>query len=97
MECPICEREVPDERATRHHLKTRKVDPRLIEVICEDCHRYIHKLFTNKELADAESPLNTVEGLLEHPEYARAVAFVRTQDPARKLRIRTSRSRGRRR
>jgi hypothetical protein len=34
-------------------------------------------LFTNKELAEEDSPLNTIEGLLEHPDYAKAVAFIR--------------------
>lgn len=90
MDCPICDRDVPEKRMTRHHLKTRKVDQHLIEVICSDCHRYIHRLFTNKELAAADSPLNTVEGLLAHPEFAKAIAFVRKQDPSRHLRIRTA-------
>lgn len=94
MLCPICERDVPDARMTRHHLKTRKVDQKLIEVICSDCHRYIHRLFTNKELASADSPLNTVEGLLAHAEFAKAIDFVSKQDPSRHLRIATA---GRRR
>ena len=81
---------------TRHHLRTRKGDPRLIEIICEDCHRYIHKLFTNKQLRGEDSPLNTVEGLMENPEFAKAIGFVKTHDPGRRLTIRTSKRRGRR-
>ena len=96
MSCPICEREVPSDRMTRHHLKTRKADKHLIEVICRECHSYIHRLFTNKELRDESSPLHTVEGLLAHPEYAKAVAFIRTQDPRKHFKIRNSKKKGRR-
>ena len=58
--CPVCERVVPRVRMTKHHLKTRKVDQHDIEVICRECHSYIHRLFTNKELRATDSTLNTL-------------------------------------
>ena len=80
----------------RHHLKTRKVDKALIEVICADCHDTIHAHFTNRELSDPESILHTIEGLLAHPEFDRAVHFIRKQDPGARVRVRTSKRKGRR-
>ena len=97
MICPICERNVPEGRMTKHHLKTRKVDKHLVELICRECHSYIHRLFTNGELRDESSPLNTVEGLLAHPEYAKAIKWVRTQDPRKHPKIKNSKKKGKRR
>jgi hypothetical protein len=101
--CPVCMRPVPASRMTAHHLKTRskyKGDPQLTELMCRECHSYIHRLFTNKEL-QVDEALGTVEGLLAHPEYAKAVAWIKTQDPTKHPKIRTSnekkRKRGRRR
>jgi hypothetical protein len=99
--CPICKRDCPADYLNKHHLRTRKGDKKLIERLCRDCHSTIHRLFTNKELRPEDSPLNTIEGLLAHPEYARAVAFIRTVPPGRRLKIRESNrrkgKRGRRR
>lgn len=96
-QCPTCERHVPRQRMTKHHLKTRKADKYDTELMCRECHSYVHRLFTNKELADPASPLNTVEGLLANPEYAKAVAWIRKQDPRKHPKIHTSnRKRGRR-
>lgn len=100
VECPICRRGVPEKRMTRHHLRTRhkrKGDPHLVELICRECHSYIHRLFTNAELQDEDSPLNTIEGLLEHPDYAKAIKWVKKQDPRKHPKIHTSKKKGRRR
>jgi len=102
IQCPICGRLCPHKYMTKHHLRTRRVDAKLIELLCRDCHSTIHRLFTNRELAAEDSPLGTVEGLLEHEEYAKAVAFIRGVQVGRRLRIRESNrkrraSRGRKR
>ena len=88
--CPICERECPHAYMTKHHLRTRGADAKLIELLCRDCHSTIHRLFTNRELATEGSVLGTLEGLLEHEAYARAVAFIRGVPVGRRLRIRES-------
>jgi hypothetical protein len=99
--CPICQRDCPLDYMSKHHLRTRKADRHLVELLCRDCHSTIHRLFTNKELAVEDSPLNSVEGLLENPEYAKAVAFIRKLPPGRRLKIKESNrkkaKRGRRR
>jgi hypothetical protein len=88
--CPVCKRQCPPKRMTKHHLKTRKGDKHDTELMCRECHSYIHRLFHNRELSDPKSPLNTVEGLLAHPEYAKAVAWIKTQDPTKHPKIHTS-------
>jgi len=84
---------------TKHHLRTRKADAHLIELICRECHSYIHRLFHNRELADPSSPVNSLEGLLANPEYAKAVSWIKTQDPYKHPKIHTSnrKRKGRRR
>jgi len=96
MICPICERDCPDKFMSAHHLRTRKADKWLTEMLCRDCHKYIHALFTNKELADKNSDLHTIEGLMAREEFAKAVKFIRTIPPGRKVSIYMSNDRWRR-
>jgi hypothetical protein len=79
---------------TKHHLRTRKADKHLIELICRECHSTIHRFFTNGELADPNSPLNSIEGLMQNPRYAKAVAWIAKQDPNKHPKIRTSKQKG---
>jgi hypothetical protein len=92
--CPLCGRGCPRDILQRHHLQTKKVDKHDIEHICRDCHKTIHALFSNKELAKG---LNTVEALLENEEFAKALTFLRKQDPTSRTRVKQSRNRRRRR
>jgi len=94
--CPICERDDPRLRMSAHHLRTRKADKVLTERLCRECHSTVHRMFTNKELADPSLGLDSVEGLLANPEYAKAVAFHRKLEPGRKPAIHTSKNKGRR-
>ena len=97
MECPSCERECPASFMSKHHLRTRKVDKHNSEHLCRDCHGFIHALFTNAQLADPTLGLDTLEGLLGNEEYRRAVTFIRKLEPGRKVAIRESNGRKRRR
>lgn len=59
--CELCKRSgVP--KLTEHHLIPREEGGRDKETVllCEDCHKQIHALYTNKELA---MRLNTLEKL----------------------------------
>ena len=59
--CELCKRSgVP--KLTEHHLIPRENGGRDKETVllCEDCHKQIHALYTNKELA---MRLNTLEKL----------------------------------
>jgi len=95
--CPACERDCPDAYMSKHHLRTKKVDKQATEFMCRDCHHYVHALFTNKQLADPDLGLDTVEGLMARPEYAKAVEFIRKLPPGRRVAIRQSKQRKNRR
>jgi hypothetical protein len=81
----------------RHHLQTRRKDRADIELVCADCHRSIHALFTNAELRNEALDLHTVEGLLAHEQFVRHVAFIGRADPSGRVQTKTSRTRRRRR
>jgi hypothetical protein len=88
MRCELCERET--ERLTVHHLIPRHKDggdgPRA--EICSACHRQIHALFDNATLA---RELNCVERLRDEPHMRRFLAWVRKQDPDRRVKVRGGR------
>lgn len=88
--CPICKRDDPRLFMSDHHLRTRRADTELTERLCRECHKFAHSLFSNKELADPELGLDSVEGLLAHEEYASAVAFIKKLRPGRKVAIHRS-------
>lgn len=97
MVCPLCERAGEDLKLTRHHLKTRRKAIDEIELICAACHRTIHAMFDNSELRDDARDLDSVEGLKQHPEFARALAYIARQPVGRRIRVARTRSRRRRR
>lgn len=89
MPCQLCDRDVSS--LTEHHLvprqhtKRKKLDLGETIDICPACHRQIHVLFDNRRLAEE---LNTVERLQTNPEMAKFLAWVRKQNPDRKVRVR---------
>jgi len=88
MPCQLCARDVPT--LTEHHLtprqqtKRKKLDPGETIDICSACHRQIHVLFDNRRLAQE---LNTVDRLKANPEMAKFLAWVRKQNPDRKVSV----------
>ncbi|MEO0604934.1 MAG: HNH endonuclease [Myxococcota bacterium] len=95
--CPLCEREGEELVLTRHHLKTRRKDKHEVELICSPCHKTIHALFDNPELRDETRGLDTVEGLRENPEFAKALAFIAKQPVGRRVRVAQRKGKRRRR
>ncbi len=87
MTCALCQRDV--EKLTEHHLtprsKLKKGESTPTTYICSACHRQIHVLFTNQQLHDE---YNTVERLRDEPRMARFIAWVRKQDPNKRVRVR---------
>jgi hypothetical protein len=90
MQCELCERET--ERLTVHHLIPRQTISRQKNggdgpraEICSACHRQIHALFDNATLA---RELNCVERLRDEPRMRRFLAWVRKQDPDRRVKVR---------
>ena len=85
--CGLCGREV--QQLTRHHLiprtrhrkirkdRNRKIDRQELNrtvPLCGPCHRHVHVVLDNKELA---REYNTLESLRAHPEVERFVEWVK--------------------
>lgn len=76
--CPICEREIPDAQKDAHHLVPKSKGGRATEYLHRICHRHIHALFSEVELA---REWNTAEVLRTHPQMQKFIAWVRTKPP----------------
>ncbi|ARV18010.1 hypothetical protein AEP_01057 [Curvibacter sp. AEP1-3] len=74
--CPLCERKIPAAQRDAHHLIPKSKGGRHTEYLHRICHRQIHALFTETELA---RQFNSVEALLAHPDMASFVAWVKTR------------------
>ena len=78
--CPLCERPIPPEFESKHHLtpklKGGKHGP--VAVMHTICHSKIHSLFSEAELARSYS---TVEELLCHEEIDKFVRWVKKRPP----------------
>lgn len=88
--CALCERETPT--LTEHHLIPRsqgrrrglKVAELPTVLLCSPCHKFLHKTFTNAELA---GEFSSVDALLEHPDVERFLQWVRKQPVSKSLRV----------
>jgi len=74
--CPLCERKIPPSQRDAHHLVPKSKGGRHTEYLHRICHRQIHALLTETELA---RQFNSVEALLTHPDVALFVAWVKTK------------------
>lgn len=86
-ECPLCERPIPLAQRDAHHLVPRSHGGLYTEYLHRICHRQIHALFTEAELA---RNYHTVEALLAHPEVQRFVRWVSVRPPGFSERTRKS-------
>jgi ATP-dependent protease Clp ATPase subunit len=86
--CELCTREC--DRLTVHHLtprqhtKRKKLDPGPTATICSACHRQIHSLFHNRELAQE---LNTLDRLRQHPKMEKFLRWIQKQDASKRVRV----------
>ena len=74
--CPLCQRPIPDSEKDAHHLVPKSKGGRRTEFLHRVCHRQIHALLTETELA---KEFNNVDALLAHPGIARFVDWVRNK------------------
>ena len=89
--CELCERAVA--RLTVHHLVPvsqgrragKKSTALPTALLCGACHRQLHSLFTNRELA---RELASLEELKATPQVQRFLRWVRKQDPNKFIRVR---------
>lgn len=85
--CPLCGREIPPAQRDDHHLVPKAKGGRLTQHMHRICHRQIHALFTESELANT---YNTVEALLGHPQIKKFVTWVKNKPIGFIERTRTS-------
>ena len=93
LTCELCDRPCP--KLTEHHLVPRQETKRRSKRhradlgptidICPPCHKQVHTLFTNKELA---ADLNSADRLKSHPAMAKFLDWIAKQDPRKKVRTR---------
>ncbi len=87
MPCALCERDVA--KLTEHHLKPKsrlkKGETTPTIWICSACHRQIHALFTNLQLADE---LNSLERLRDEPRMRKFLSWIAKQDANKAIQVR---------
>ena len=89
--CELCERDVP--RTTTHHLTPRSTGRRkglkVVDLptaaLCPPCHRQLHALYPNGELAGR---LDSVAALREDEAIARFLGWLRKQPGSKGVRVR---------
>jgi len=74
--CPICEREIPPTQMDAHHLIPRSKGGKETQYLHRICHRQIHALFTETELARR---LNSADAIREHPQMQRFIEWVKNK------------------
>lgn len=74
--CPLCGRGIPIQQRDEHHLVPKSKGGKQTMVLHRICHRQIHALLTEKELAESYS---TIDALLEHKALAHFVQWVKNK------------------
>ena len=74
--CPLCKRPIPDSEKDAHHLVPKSKGGRETQYLHRICHRQIHALLTETELAKT---YNHVEEILAHLGIARFVSWVKAK------------------
>ena len=77
--CPLCERAIPPSQQDAHHLVPKSHGGAQTAVLHRICHRQIHALFTETELARTYA---TVDALKQPEEMARFIRWVQTKPDA---------------
>ena len=74
--CPLCGREIPPSQIDAHHLVPKLKGGKETCNLHRICHRQIHALFTETELAQK---YNHIEALLSFSEVQKFVQWVKTK------------------
>ena len=92
--CELCEREDVD--TTVHHLLPKEMGGTFGPTanLCIPCHKQIHALYTNEEIA---ARLTTINKLKEDPQLSRFLKWIRKQPSTKLMKIKKSNDRKRRR
>ncbi len=77
--CPLCGREMlTGNGLDRHHWVPRSAGGTDWDWLHQVCHRMVHRVFSDAELAAAYSDAASIRA---HPEMARFIAWVRRKPP----------------
>lgn len=92
--CELCGRE--EVELTIHHLTPKQHGGALLPVaeLCRPCHKQIHALYTNQELAVR---LQTIERLKDDEKIKKYVKWVQKQDAAKRVKVKKAKERKNRR
>jgi len=77
--CPICDRVIPDSQRDAHHLIPKSKGGKTTEYLHRICHKQIHALFTETELAQQ---YHHAQILKEHPEMRKFIQWVSSKPDA---------------
>ncbi|MDN4523076.1 HNH endonuclease [Fictibacillus fluitans] len=91
--CELCGRE--NTETTIHHLTPKEMGGTFKPTasLCLPCHKQIHALYTNEELA---ARLNTIQSLRADEKISKFIKWIRKQPATRLIRTRKSRERKKR-
>ena len=73
MKCPICKRELGEERIEEHHLVPKTFGGKEKVSIHKMCHQKIHATFSERELFNH---YHTPERIVEHEEIQKFVKWI---------------------
>ncbi len=77
--CPICDREMwNDNSSDRHHFYPKCKGGKETEWVHRVCHRKIHSIFTENELA---KKYNNADLIREHPEIIKFIKWISKKEP----------------
>lgn len=87
--CELCDRE--NIILTRHHCLPREEGGKEEDIayICEPCHKQIHALYTNKELAIR---LNDIDKLRQDEKIGKYIKFIKKQNSGKNIKIKKSKN-----
>ncbi|MEY3724609.1 MAG: hypothetical protein RLZZ365_544 [Pseudomonadota bacterium] len=74
--CPICERQIPPTQMDAHHLVPRSKGGKETQYLHRICHRQIHALFTETELARR---FNSADTIRQHPQMQRFIEWIKNK------------------
>ncbi len=88
--CELCARN--NVELTKHHLVPKEEGGTFGEtaMICIPCHKQIHALYTNKELA---LRLSSIQDLLQDLQIMKYVKWIRKQSPSQLVKVKKSKDR----
>ena len=94
--CPICNREMPDDRVyvDEHHLIPKSKGGRDKILLHKICHQKIHSLWTEKELSKY---YNNVDSIKNDYNMKKFIGWVKNKPPTFLLKTKDSRIRKRKR